>query len=276
MIEAKVGETKKEVFLAEPGEDATLACVPRNALRQPKGLATTDQVRRAYDVMSVDYDTGRDRSLYFRIIEAIEAKSIFENVSFACPVTVLEVGCGTGRFIELVSREAKSTVVGLDYSPRMLEVAAAKPYSTVRANIALVNGKAGALPFKNGSFDLVYSFKTLPHVQDTVKAVGEMARVAKRRGAVILEFYNSLSLSRLVRKFGFLTKWHTPAKAKRIAEGAGLTVKRVYGARTVIPAGLVCDVPFLSTALRRLECSISATRLAKLSGYYILACQKRR
>jgi SAM-dependent methyltransferase len=83
----------------------------------------------------------------------------------------LEVGCGEGRVSrDLVARG--HSVTGLDASPTLLRAAAeADPASRY------VDGAAEALPFADGSFDLVVAYNSLMDVADMPAAVGEIGRV---------------------------------------------------------------------------------------------------
>ncbi len=65
----------------------------------------------------------------------------------------LDLGCGTGFSTEILANEATHVSwQAVDYSSRMLAVARAKPGL---AHIPLLQARAEALPFADGSFDLV-------------------------------------------------------------------------------------------------------------------------
>jgi SAM-dependent methyltransferase len=93
---------------------------------------------------------------------------------------VLDVGCGTG----IVARTAADlvapggTVTGVDLNEAMLTVA-----RRVRGDLDWRQGDASALPFGDGSFDVVLSQMMLMFV-DAEAALGEMARVAATGGVV--------------------------------------------------------------------------------------------
>ena len=59
--------------------------------------------------------------------------------------------------------------------------------------IRVMRANACELPFADKSFDLVYSFKVLAHVEDIDRALKEIARVTRRGGHMVLEFYNPLT-----------------------------------------------------------------------------------
>jgi ubiquinone/menaquinone biosynthesis C-methylase UbiE len=88
----------------------------------------------------------------------------------------LEVGCGEGRVSrDLVARGHR--VTALDASPTLLRAAAeADPASRY------VEGAAEALPFPDGSFDLVVAYNSLMDVADMPAAVREAARVLAPAG----------------------------------------------------------------------------------------------
>lgn len=82
---------------------------------------------------------------------------------------VLDVGCGNGVFSAPLA--ARTTVVGLDLSRRMLQD---NPCAL------LVNGLATQLPFADGSFDVVFEANLLHHTDEPVAVLAEMKRVTSR------------------------------------------------------------------------------------------------
>jgi SAM-dependent methyltransferase len=83
----------------------------------------------------------------------------------------LEVGCGEGR----VCRDLRARgydVVGLDAAPTLVAAAAAAD-----SEGSYVVGTAEALPFPDGSLDLVLAYNSLMDVADMPLAVAEAARV---------------------------------------------------------------------------------------------------
>ena len=100
---------------------------------------------------------------------------------------LLDVGCGTGRFLrEVKTNYPRLHVAGLDLSPHYLAVARRElaPWSRVR----FVEGAAEAMPFADGEFDVVtsvYLFHELPP-RIRRKAVAEVRRVLRPGGTVIM------------------------------------------------------------------------------------------
>ncbi len=101
----------------------------------------------------------------------------------------LDVGTGTGEIAFHVARKAGSgsTVVGVDITPRMLELAARKESGLdLPVKIEWREGDALDLDFPDGSFDLVTSGYMLRNVTDIQKAVCEMYRVLAPGGKVVV------------------------------------------------------------------------------------------
>jgi ubiquinone/menaquinone biosynthesis C-methylase UbiE len=101
---------------------------------------------------------------------------------------VLEVGCGTGELLRAVAAAGRpARLAGLDPDPKMLAQADAK-LRGAGVEPELVRGYAQALPFPDGSFDLVLSSLMLHHLDTPTKrsALREWRRVLAPGGALVL------------------------------------------------------------------------------------------
>ncbi len=89
---------------------------------------------------------------------------------------VLDVACGTGVLARALAERVKprGAVTGLDINEGMLAVARRKA-----PEIDWRHGAAEALPFADGSFDVVVSQFALMFFQDRAKAIGEMLRALR-------------------------------------------------------------------------------------------------
>jgi ubiquinone/menaquinone biosynthesis C-methylase UbiE len=154
---------------------------------------------RWYDLLGKLISFGRDEAIRQRLI-ALAAPAPSE--------TVLDVGCGTGTLaIAIEPRVGEGKVHGIDASPEMIEVAkekAAKAGGEVDFQVALIE----AIPFPDGSFDLVTSSLMLHHLPDDLKrkGFGEIRRVLKPGGRFLaMDFAaNSHSpIGHLLSVFGY-------------------------------------------------------------------------
>jgi SAM-dependent methyltransferase len=87
---------------------------------------------------------------------------------------VLEVGCGTGRFLAALEGRAKAW--GVDPSPEMLEVARGRVQGA-----GLKLGSAEELPFKDGWFERAV-MRLVVHLVDRPRAFAELHRVLSPDG----------------------------------------------------------------------------------------------
>jgi SAM-dependent methyltransferase len=92
----------------------------------------------------------------------------------------LDVGCGEGRFCRML-KAAGVAATGIDPTGPLLAVARQRdPSGDYRL------GDAERLEFEAASFDLVVSYLTLIDIVDFRKAIGEMARVLKPGGSLLI------------------------------------------------------------------------------------------
>jgi demethylmenaquinone methyltransferase / 2-methoxy-6-polyprenyl-1,4-benzoquinol methylase len=99
--------------------------------------------------------------------------------------TVLDVATGTGAVALELLRQKRCTVVGLDQSAQMLEVARAR----LPANVELVEGEADHLPFADAAFAALTFTYLFRYVDDPGATLRELGRVVRPGGVVAgLEF----------------------------------------------------------------------------------------
>jgi SAM-dependent methyltransferase len=98
---------------------------------------------------------------------------------------VLDVGCGPGAIAKAVAQRAPHCrIVGLDASAQRLETARA---TAALSNVSFQQGDACELPFGDDGFDLAYCRFLLEYLPRPGDAIGEMARVVRPGGRVILQ-----------------------------------------------------------------------------------------
>jgi ubiquinone/menaquinone biosynthesis C-methylase UbiE len=100
------------------------------------------------------------------------------------PVTsILDLGCGTGRFSEALAVHFEAEVLGIDPSKKMLEQARRKQTDRrVRYQV----GRAEAIPLPDESVDLVVMSMIFHHLEDPALAGRECRRVLRDGGIAFL------------------------------------------------------------------------------------------
>jgi demethylmenaquinone methyltransferase / 2-methoxy-6-polyprenyl-1,4-benzoquinol methylase len=132
-----------------------------------------DRIARRYDTVNTVLSFGTDSGWRRRAAR---------ETGLRPGGSALDVACGSGKLTAELARLARGgRVVGLDFSPRMLEVARRE-----HPGIDFLKGDALNLPFDDASFDASTIAFGLRNLADPVRGLREMTRVARR--GVVLEF----------------------------------------------------------------------------------------
>ena len=101
---------------------------------------------------------------------------------------VLDVGCGMGRFSDVASRWG-ATVVGID-----LTSAVDAAYQNIgnRENVHLAQADVFDLPFRDQTFDFIFSIGVLHHTPNTRAAFDRLPRLLKPGGKIAIWVYTRL------------------------------------------------------------------------------------
>jgi 2-polyprenyl-3-methyl-5-hydroxy-6-metoxy-1,4-benzoquinol methylase len=134
------------------------------------------------------------------IVDAIESA---RGTAIGPGDRVLEIGCGTAALAaSLAGRGAD--VIASDVSLRWLVLAQKRLAGESAERVELVACAAEALPFPDGTFDVVAASDVVEHVEDAQRFVAECARVLRPGGSLFLATPNrySLGLEPHVRLWG--------------------------------------------------------------------------
>ncbi len=236
---------------------------------------TTKNIQSYYDEFSDWYENERHDG-YHRLIDDLQVDLLKGTARGS---DVLEVGCGTGLLLDRIAGVADSAR-GIDISPGMLEQARER-------GLDVVEGCATDLPFESESFDVVYSFKVLAHVEDIEAAMDECSRVVRPGGQLFLEFYNPQSLRFVARQVGgpkkisdstresaVYTRWDRPQEVIDYLPEQ-IEFEGWAGVRIFTPAAFFHRLPLVGSALRKLEFVGRDTPLSRFGGFLVARATKR-
>ncbi|RIK53136.1 MAG: hypothetical protein DCC57_08775 [Chloroflexi bacterium] len=136
-----------------------------------------DEISRVYDQVR-----GVDRA----VIE-----SFLNGVALDASCTLLDIGCGTGNYTDVMQQLTQARITGLDQSEGMLAKARAK-----NDQLDFGQGDAQQMPFASASFDFIYMTDVIHHVPDIGRLLGEIARVLKLGGKVCIVTQSHAQIAR--------------------------------------------------------------------------------
>jgi ubiquinone/menaquinone biosynthesis C-methylase UbiE len=155
------------------------------------------------------------KKLQLQALETAEERlPLYLKVGLKDATTVLDVGCGSGFVTRDIARLTKGKVIGIDGSPRLLDVA--KKTLTEYTNTAICMGNAQQLPFPDNTFDLVTCNLLLMWADTPLQVVKEMARVVKPKGKI---------LASLEPDYGGKIHWPENRKVDRLFAGEAIRKK---------------------------------------------------
>jgi ubiquinone/menaquinone biosynthesis C-methylase UbiE len=158
---------RSEIGIAAPTAEAEAArTTGRSGVEHSPFVVSSEE---GYELWAPTYDRDPNPLL------ALEQRTLRPLLPDLAGKHVLDVACGTGRWLaELISSGARGAI-GVDRSPAMLEVAQTK--AGIRG--FLVKGDCLTLPFRSEVADVVICSFALGHISKLATFAREIARVAR-------------------------------------------------------------------------------------------------
>src|SRR6266436_10379245 len=129
----------------------------------------------ATDIAST-YDLGREHGPEFLTLWMDLVSSHVKDQHIK---TILDLGCGTGRFTEALRARFEAEVIGIDPSEKMLAQARSK---LANARIRYETGRAESIPLPDNSVELIFISMIFHHFEDAPLAARECRRVLRDGG----------------------------------------------------------------------------------------------
>jgi ubiquinone/menaquinone biosynthesis C-methylase UbiE len=167
---------------------------------------------RRFNRWAATYDRSFMQRLFFGPIQS--AMLDVCDTSSGPPRRVLDVGCGTGRFLRAAALQwPQAELTGVDPAPRMIAEA-----GRLNPRLDFKFGMAESLPVEDRSVDLVVSSMSFHHWADQQKALGEIVRVLVPGGRFCLADHTAIFFNLLGEKA------KSRKRIRKIFEEAGLSV----------------------------------------------------
>jgi malonyl-CoA O-methyltransferase len=121
---------------------------------------------------------------------------------------IADIGCGTGRQAVRLA-QAGARVTAVDFSSAMLQRARTKPGA--EAVTFVYHDLAEPFPLADASFDRVLCCLVLDHIADLCRFFGELKRLCKMDGAVVVSVMHPAMMLR-----GIQARFHDPATGREV------------------------------------------------------------
>lgn len=133
------------------------------------------QVKQAYRLWATEYDATPNPLL------SLEQRAIAPLILSAKGRDVVDLGCGTGRWLAQLEQLSTRSITGIDLSEEMLACASAK----LKSNARLIHADCLNCTLATASTDWILSSFLLSYLPSITQFAGEAARIA-RVGALVL------------------------------------------------------------------------------------------
>jgi len=129
---------------------------------------------------------------FVKIINRMIHKKIAKSVSIEKGSKILDAGCGTGGFLEVLSKNKSLKLYGVDVSEKMIDLSRER----LGKDVVLSRGTVEDLGFKV-KFDYIFSMDSFHHYASQKKAVKNFYGALNKGGKIIVSDFS----------FGLIGNW---------------------------------------------------------------------
>lgn len=140
-------------------------------MNEPAWIADAERYDRWFDEPWGSYASG------------VEHAALLDAIGDPSGSTMLDVGCGTGRFTETLHVRS-AAVIGIELDVAMLAVAAR------RLDVPLIRADALGLPVRDAAVDVAVAVTVCEFIAEPAMLIAELARVTKPGGRIVIGALN--------------------------------------------------------------------------------------
>lgn len=175
------------------------------------------------------YKTGDEDPVFFHyapVVSIIYRKRLQNTIAMLGDDrhnNLLEIGYGSGLLLPELNKRCKR-LYGVDIHNEMDLVY--KMLEKEGVNAELSSGSILKLPYEDGAFDAVVSVSVLEHISELDSAIGEIKRVMRNKGILVLSFPVKNKITDLFYKLvGFSPSVIHPSGHREIEDAVGRQLK---------------------------------------------------
>ena len=178
-----------------------------------------EQVEAMFDNIAHEYD--RFNYLASFNIDRIWRKRAISSLKPFAPRNVLDIATGTGDLALLIEKILKpESIIGCDISEGMMQVAREKCHRRGITNIRFEKEDCTALSYPDNCFDALTSSFGVRNFQELEKALGEMHRVLRPGGHLVILELSSPTKFPMKQLFPVYAKYVMPTLGRLFSKDA--------------------------------------------------------
>ncbi|MCB9362770.1 class I SAM-dependent methyltransferase [Candidatus Woesearchaeota archaeon] len=132
-----------------------------------------------FDTLAEHFMERRKDKTRFDYNRDIEVPNLIKAIGNVKDLTLLDLGCGFGDQAKKLSKKGFKKLIGIDISEQMVKLAQQQKIANSVFNVA---DMSKPLPYKDSTFDLVYSSLAIHYVKNLNRLFRETERVLKKGG----------------------------------------------------------------------------------------------
>lgn len=112
-------------------------------------------------------------------------KWALNNIDINQEMNVLDIGCGGGKLLNILSHMIKSgKICGIDHSSEMVKLA--KRVNSNKETVEVKQASVSKIPYSDNSFDVVASFETIQFWSNIPTDLKEIKRILKNSAVLLI------------------------------------------------------------------------------------------
>jgi SAM-dependent methyltransferase len=210
--------------------DTKIFIIPKGDKDMEEDMKLDEEVRSFYDTFSYPYPSVKSSGTingvaYLRLLDLELGRTQFAGCR------ILDAGCGTGhRTIDIARQFPEANVLGIDLSPRSIQVAIKQAGSDGVSNVSFQEGDLLQLA-DTGKYDLILANGVLHHLLDPAAGLRCLAEGINEKGALIVWLFHTYGehdrlLQRRAIKTLLQDDWGDLSRGLSLIRGMNLKISR--------------------------------------------------
>lgn len=130
---------------------------------------------------------GKTIIMLMNLVHWSAHKWFAENIGIKANDVILDIGCGGGSLLALLSEITNEKTYGIDHSRDMVKAATIRNHKNILfGDVEIQRASVSGIPFDSDFFSVVTSFETIQFWSDIINDLREVKRVLKENGRLFI------------------------------------------------------------------------------------------